>query len=153
LRWGSRIAPHLARFAFFASRTPLMKRQPAKRRGTATVELAVCMPLLFALTFGVIETSNAIFLQQSLHSAAYEAANVATAVGGKQNDATSRADAVLTAAKVKNWTVSISPTVNSATASGTTVVVTVSAPLSSNVPLFGFLGNRTLSATVTMCRL
>lgn len=130
-----------------------MKHSRRKRRGTATIELAICMPLLFAVIFGAVETSNAIFLQQSLHSAAYEAASVASAVGGKQNDAQKRAEAVLESAKVKNSTVTIVPTVNSRTAAGTKIVVTVSAPLNSNIPMFGFLGNRTSTASVTMCRL
>lgn len=125
-------------------------RRRGSRRGIAVVEFAVCLPILMAMVMGVIEASNAVFLQQGLTSAAYEAANVASAIGGTSTDATTRANAVLAALGIKNSTVSISPTVTTATPIGTTIVVTVSAPFASNSLVFGYIGSPTLSAKITI---
>jgi len=125
-------------------------RRRRSRAGIAVVEFAVCLPILMAMVMGVIEASNAVFLQQALTSASYEAANVASAIGGTSTEATTRANAVLTALGVKNSTVTISPTVTTATPIGTTIVVTVSAPFASNSLVFGYIGSPTLSAKITI---
>jgi len=125
-------------------------RRRRSRSGIAVVEFAICLPILMAMVMGVIEASNAVFLQQALTSASYEAANVASAIGGTSAEATTRANAVLTALGIKNSTVSISPTVTTATPIGTTIVVTVSAPFASNSLVFGYIGSPTLSAKITI---
>ena len=50
----------------------------ASRKGTATVEFAVCLPVLVTIVLGSIEATNAIFLKQHLTAAAYEGARKAT---------------------------------------------------------------------------
>lgn len=47
------------------------------RRGAASVELAVCLPVIILIVFGAIETCSIVFLQQNLQLIAYEAARVA----------------------------------------------------------------------------
>lgn len=123
------------------------------RRGIATVEFAVCLPLIFAMVFGVIETANVVYLQNALTSAAYEASNVASVAGGTASDAQTRAGQVLTALKANGATVTISPAVTSSTTLGTEITVTCSAPLSANSKLFGFVGSPTLTARVVSQRL
>lgn len=118
--------------------------------GLAAVEFALCLPLMMAMTFGVVEASNAIFLQQALTSAAYEAANVASAVGGTSANAQTRASAVLTSLGVRSGTVTITPTVTAQTAVGTTIVITCSAPLSANSIVLGYVGSTTLTARITI---
>lgn len=125
-------------------------RRRRSRAGIAVVEFAVCLPILMAMVMGVIEASNAVFVQQALTSASYEAANVASAIGGTSAEATTRANAVLTALGIKNSTVTITPTVTTATPIGTTIVVTVSAPFASNSLVFGYIGSPTLSAKITI---
>mgnify|MGYP003350558911 CR=1 FL=1 len=130
-----------------------MRREDARRlgeRGSAAVEFALCLPIMLAMTFGVVEASNAVFLQQALTSAAYEAANVASAVGGTSTNAQTRANAVLTSLGVKSATVTISPTVTASTVVGTTIVVTCSAPLSANSIVLGYVGQTTLTAKITI---
>lgn len=123
------------------------------RAGTAAVEFALCLPLLIAMVFGVVETSNAVYLQNALTAAAYEASGVVSIAGGTSTNATTRAQAVLTALGATNATVTISPTVTASTTTGTEITVTVSAPLASNSLMFGFLGNRTLTAKLVSQRL
>jgi len=126
---------------------PLRKRS---RCGVASVEFAVCLPMLAALVFGTIEAANAVFLQQALTAAAYEAGNVAASLGGTSDDATDRANAVLNSLNVNSATISISPTVIASTPTGTTIVITCSAPLNANTATSWCLGNRTLTAQYTI---
>lgn len=42
-----------------------------KRRGTALIELAISLPILFILVFGGIEIANAIFVQQFITEVSY----------------------------------------------------------------------------------
>lgn len=137
----------------FGAKALLKSKRTLSRRGTATVEFAVCLPLLATLVFGVIEVSNAVFLQNALTSAAYEAGNVATSTGGTAANAQSRAYAVLSGLGVTSATVTISPSVTASTPIGTVVTVTCSAPLTANSLTFGYLGGPTMTARFTIPRL
>ena len=119
------------------------------------MELAVCLPLLVTLVLGSIEVSNAIFLKQSLTTAAYEGAQVTTCIGGTEAEARTRINEVLTAHGISRATVSISPKVDSDTEPGTPITVTVTAPLGVNSPTFAFFfsPSGTLHGMVTMDRL
>ncbi|MCA9165038.1 MAG: pilus assembly protein, partial [Planctomycetales bacterium] len=55
--------------------------RPRTLSGVATLEMAVCLPMLVIITFCSIEAANFIYLKQSLTEAAYEAVRVATATG------------------------------------------------------------------------
>jgi len=61
----------------------------ARRRGTSTVELAVCLPVIFLLSMGAMEGASLIFLRQAMVQSAYETKNLF----------------VLTEAKPKVWSV------------------------------------------------
>lgn len=128
-------------------------RRKSTRRGTAVVEFAICLPILSIVVFGVIEASNAIYVQQAITSAAYEAANVASATGGTAASAQTRANAVLTSLGITSATVTISPAVTASTALGTKIVVTCTAPLAANMLSFGYMGGPTLKAVVTIAKL
>jgi Flp pilus assembly protein TadG len=123
-----------------------------KRRGTATVELAICLPLIVIITFGSIEITNMIFLQQRLTAAAYEGARKATTPGKNSIDATTAANSILTQFSISGGTVAITPAVTATTPVGTQVKVTVTAPISANlgniIPFFTTITN--LSASITM---
>jgi len=133
--------------------TALKYRGLGHRSGTAVVEFALCLPLILAMVFGVVQTSNAIYLQQALTAAAYEAGNIVCVTGGTSTTAMSNANAVLTAMRVASPTVTIAPTVTNNTTTGTEITITCSAPLSSNSLIFGFLGDRTLQAKLVTQRL
>ncbi|MCA8998185.1 MAG: pilus assembly protein [Planctomycetaceae bacterium] len=135
----------------------LRKRQhdfKRERLGGATVEFALCLPLMIMLVFGSMEASNALFLRQGLSIAAYEAAQVATQSGMAAAAAEARAQEVLDARNIAGYAVTISPQVTATTSPGTTVTVTVTAPIDANSlgPSWYFT-NSVIRSTVTMRRL
>ena len=129
------------------------RRRSTSRQGTASVEFALCLPILIVFVFGAVETSNAVYLQSGLTSACYEASNYVTDSGNTSATAQTRANAVLTSLGINGGTVTISPTVTASTALGTQITITCSAPLSSNSVMFGVLGSRTLTARIICKRL
>lgn len=129
------------------------KQHKSERRGAAVVEFAICLPILTTLVLAVIEASNAVYVQQAITSAAYEASNVVSASGGTAIDAQTRANSVLDSLGIKSASVSISPAVTSSTPLGTQISVTCSAPLSANLTSFGYLGAPTLRSTIITVKL
>ncbi len=136
----------------------LVRRPPIRRVrsrcGTAAVEMAVTLPLLVALVFGAMEMANAVFLRQSLNIAAYEAAKVITRPGNNEALARIRCQEILAVRKVSTFTLTFSPTVTTATARGTQVTVTLSAPASNlSYGPVQFMSGKTTTASVVMVRL
>lgn len=120
------------------------------RRGVAITELAVCLPLLVLLCFGTIEASGMIFLKQSLSIASYEAARVSLLPDVSTDDAQYQAELILGNRRVVDFSVVVTPDVETA-AVGDFISVTSSAPCGSN-SLIGsfFFDGRDVSATVEM---
>ena len=127
---------------------------PVGRRGLAATETAITLPLLVLLVFGAIELTNAIFLKQSLTIAAYEGARAVARPAATSDNGEARVDAVLAARGVSNYEVSFSPEVTASTPRGTTLKVTVSAPVAAHLvgPVW-FFGERTMMSEVCMVRL
>jgi Flp pilus assembly protein TadG len=111
---------------------------PAARRGVAAVELALCLPLLLALAFGMIETSNLVHLRTRMYSAAYESARLATRPTTASNTAasstavTSYCTTILQQLGVKGGQVTLSPANLSSVVPQQLVTVTITAPLNQN---------------------
>jgi len=126
----------------------------SERCGAATVETAVCLPFLLLLIFAGVEFSNVVFLKQTVHLAAFEAAKSITAPGDNNTMALQSAARIMTTRRTPNYTISISPTVTQDTPRGTTVSVTVSATATNlSFGPVSFMNGRTLSAVVKMSRL
>lgn len=66
-----------------------------RRRGSAVVELAICLPIVMALVWGTIELSNSIFVKQTITSAAHEGALVGTSHATLESDISMRVVTVL----------------------------------------------------------
>ena len=116
--------------------------------------MAVTMPLLVTLVFGAMEMANAVFLRQSLNIAAYETAKLITRPGNNEALARTRCQEILTVRKVSTFTLTFSPTDTTATARGTQVTVTLSAPASNLSYGPGqFMSGKTTTASVVMVRL
>lgn len=135
-----------------------IKRRPhdplrAPRRGVATVELALCLPMLALLVFGSIEAASFIFLKQSLQVAAYEGIREAIRPGASDSTARDRSFAILNSRLIRdaNVTFPLGPATNATR--GQQVVIEVSAPTSTNSPLAGqWVSNRTLTTRLVMLK-
>ena len=132
-------------------------RTSMKRRGAATVELAICLPFLMALAFGMLEYNNIVMLRSRMISAAYEAARFATRPTTSANNAASAAsvssycDCLLTQLGVNGATVTIKPANLNGITPLTPVTVSISAPFSSNSLTTLILGSSmTTTASATL---
>ena len=65
------------------------------RRGTAAVECALVLPLVFLLTAGTIEMCSTIFLRESVTLAAHEGARAAIGRHATTADVAAAVDAIL----------------------------------------------------------
>lgn len=123
------------------------------RRGVATVEFAVCLPVLVLLVFGSIEASSFIFLKQSLNVAAYEGIREAVRLDGDNASGDSRAVNILSSRGVNDFSVSFPGGETSGLPRGSDVVIEVTAPTSTNSPLAGqFIPNRIVTARIVMVK-
>src|SRR4051812_220309 len=113
----------------------------SRDRGQATVELALCLPLLFLFLLGIVQLVVIVRDQLATELAAREAAraaSVTTSTGAAAQSAAEQA-------------VSLRPLLVSAGASDTTVSVTVSHITHTDAPLIGALTpDINVSATATM---
>jgi len=137
----------------FRRKDILCRREKNERCGTATVEMAVCLPVLVLLVFGGVEAAHFIQLKQNLTICAYEAAKKATRDDASMQDAIDRFNEIAVAKGITGASISFSPTFDTTTASGTEIAVQVTAPAESNYKMpVDYFQNRNLSAEVTMVR-
>ena len=127
---------------------PKVKQQ----RGTAAVELAVCLPVMVILVLGAIECATMTFVKQSLHIVAYETARSAISPTAKNSEVQSRMNAMIAERKLVGADVQISPADIELINSGTHISVTVTAPTAENsvFPLQFFSGD--LEAVTVMSK-
>ena len=116
-----------------------------RSRGSATIELAICLPVLVLLVFGTIEVSNSIFVKQTLTSAAHEGALVGMRSNSTEQQIIDRVDGILASRNVSNCVINILPTGTSfeALAPGETFHVQVGCPSS-----YQFIGLEGVSVSV-----
>ena len=108
-----------------------MKRHAAPhRRGAATVEFALVVPVFFLLLFGTIEFSRMNMLRHSTASAAFEGARTAIVQGATADDVRTRATAILGAVGVTLAAEDVQVTPATLRNSTPEVTVTVTVPLS-----------------------
>jgi Flp pilus assembly protein TadG len=127
------------------------RRRATKSRGVAAAELAVCLPVVVLIVLATIEACSALFLKQSLTSAAYEGVRTALAERQVAGSVQTACKQVLKDRNIKGATITISPTNIASLKPGDFIDVTVAAPCSSNsvVPATFYRG-KTLSATASM---
>ena len=122
----------------------------SKVRGAAVVELAVVLPLLLTLVFGIIEFGWIFMVRETLVNASREGCRVAVLQGSIQQDVTDQVNASMAGAGLTNYTVQIT----SSTPSNPTETVKVLIPYADVSLLAGyFFGGSTdfnLSATTVM---
>ncbi|MGI9457330.1 MAG: TadE/TadG family type IV pilus assembly protein [Aeoliella sp.] len=126
--------------ASYATRRRRIAKRCGQRRGTATVELAVCLPVLALLVFGSIQASDLIYLKHSVTAAAYEGSLELSKTDSSNANIEARIQQVLDARGITSTTYEILPagTLIERTPPGTTVTVVVNADSIPNLMLSGF---------------
>ena len=125
----------------------------ARRRGTATVELAVCLPVIFLLSMGAMEGASLIFLRQAMVQSAYETVKESVRTNGSQAEGLIRGEQVLSFRGVTGESITFSPSNVDGLEPGTPVTVTITAPGDANsVFPFGPFQNREISVQATMLK-
>src|SRR5262249_23180380 len=75
-------------------------RRAAARRGAVVVELALLVPFMIAIVFGICEIGQALKVRSVLSAAARAGCAVATRPGCRDSDVMNQVQAALTAAKL-----------------------------------------------------
>lgn len=125
----------------------------SERRGTSAVELAVCLPTLVLVIIGSLECCGMIFLNQSLHIAAYEGTRLGIQSDATNADVIDRANDILGARNVNSASITIEPADVSGVVSGETITISLSAPCDANSMMTPwFFQGRTLVGQTTMIK-
>lgn len=123
------------------------------RKGTATAEMAVCLPVLMTLTLATMDLCSVFFLKETVTLAAYEGARVGVNRGGTNAEVLARVQEVLDERNVDYGGAPVSfegATFDSAeTLEHVTLLVTVPAAGNLIAP-GGLYGDLELTARVTM---
>lgn len=106
----------------------------------ATVELAICLPMLVLIVFGSIQATNLIYLQHATTAAAYEGMLELARPNATNASVETRIQQVLEAREVVNTQIGFIPSgANiSQLAPGNHLTIQVTADVSSNLVLSGF---------------
>ncbi len=113
------------------------KSAPKNRKGAATVELAVCLPVIAIIVMGSLSATSMIFLRTAVVQSAYEAIREAVKTDGDVPLALQRAESVLSFRSITPESITFSPANVADQEPGTPITVTVVAN-SSNNSLFQF---------------
>ncbi len=125
----------------------------ALRRGTACVELAVCLPVIVLLVFASLEGANMLFLREAVVQAAYETAKSVAKTNGVQATAQTLGEQVLNSRGVTTPTIAFVPANVQVLPPGAQFTVTVSvAGDSRSVTGIGPFNGLTIQARATMLK-
>ncbi len=135
------------------ARTILSPRKARRRpRGSAIVELAVCLPAIVVLVLGSIETCTMIFVKQSLHVAAYEAIRRAIEPGAVPEDVLDHAHEILTQRHIKGADVEFEPANFDNVQRGQDIAVRIAVPIAQNSIINFGIARSDLQAEATMVK-
>lgn len=130
-----------------------LPRQPRRlcqsRRGAHIVEMALVLPILIMVVFGIIEFARANQIRQTVKQAAYEGARVGITMDATVANVQNSANSVLSSVGISGGTVTVSP--NPLTSTTTFVTVTVSASATANGWFMKyFTAGQAITAAVTL---
>ena len=135
-------------------RSSRRSRNRGRRRGTATIELALILPTLFVLTLGTIDLCSMMFLKESVTLAAYEGARRGVGRDRTNTDVVNRVTEFLDERQISYdgaSVVSISSPGFDGADTLENVTVTVQVPCGGNLLIPSqWFDDLTLSASVTM---
>ena len=133
--------------------SPGSRRPRRRRRGAATVELAVCLPAIILLVMGAIEATSMIFMRQAMVQAAYETAKESVRRGGSQASGLTAGNEVLAARSIVDASINFQPGNVGNAPRGAPVTVSISAPGDTNTILpFGPFAGITVNVQATMIK-
>jgi len=115
--------------------TPGQRGPDTRQNGAAMVELAIILPILIVLVFGIIQFGIAFNRVQGLHAAAREGARTASIPTNTAADVQARIDESLAAMNFVANPAAISPGGGCAGNRGNPITVTVTAPYTVAIPL------------------
>lgn len=125
------------------------RRHQQSRRGAHIVEMALVLPILIMIVFGIIEFARANQIRQTVKQAAYEGARAGITADATVTAVTTQVNSVLSSVGITGSTVTVSP--NPITNTTTFVTVTVSASATANGWFMKyFTAGQAISAAVTL---
>ena len=126
-----------------------LRRSDRRSRGAEVLEMALMMPILIWLIFGMVEFGYFFYLKHNLQAAAREGARVGSTLNSNDTEAVAKASAFLTAANLPAGSFSIS-----STTSGDKITVTVQATWGSvgilHLPLIPLPDSKVISGVAVM---
>lgn len=124
-------------------------RRPV-RVGAAAVEMALTLPILFLLLFGVFELGRANLIRHTTESAAYEAARVGIIPGASADEAKQAAQRVLQSVGVQQFQITVSP---DPIVTGTKQIsIDIKVPLDQNMTAARFVDGLEFTGKCTLSR-
>jgi Flp pilus assembly protein TadG len=126
----------------------------SRRLGIAAVEFAIVAPIFVAFALGIIEFGRMLSAQEILVNAAREGARQAISLGETDAQVNTAVDNYLAGASISGYTRTLSPTLASNPASGSTLTVTITVPCT-KVSWLGsttWFGSLSLSAAISMVK-
>jgi Flp pilus assembly protein TadG len=140
--------------SLLTSRKPVdSHRRRGDRRGAATVECALCIPLIIAIMFGTLEICSALFLEEVLELTAYEGARVGVRRMATPEDAIDRVEEMLAKRNITGATITVTPNDFTGMKALDPIVVKVTAPTEGNSTyIFNFMVGAEVTGEVTMVR-
>lgn len=128
-----------------------IRTRKRNRKGAATVEFALCLPILLTFIFGILEFSRVTQLQQSARLAAFEGARAGISLDATTSDVTTAVNKVMSAMSISNFTTTITP--NPVTYSSPSISVSVALKPTQNAWFTTYVGSgSTINANVTLQR-
>lgn len=118
------------------------KNRGPKRTAAALVELAICLPLIVFLVGATVEACDLIFLRNTLVTASYSGTLEVSRAGCTQTSITNQISQVLTAGRIKNFTITITKSGGGSFVSsvkGDLIKVQVAADSASNLRIGRFI--------------
>lgn len=142
-----------------SKRTRMSSSKPvangSKRSGVVTVEVALCLPVLFLLLFGCLEMASANMLKHATESAAYEGARIGILPGASQAGVEQAVNSILNSVGAEGSSVEVLPRVEIQDAEEVEVIeVVVSVPYADNawLPPFVIRSNPTFRSSCVLRR-
>lgn len=136
-----------------------MQRQPTtnmcksryRRRGAATVEAALTLPILFLIMLSGWEFSRINVIRNTMNNAAYQAARESMLPGATAAAARAEGQRVLNVIGIENAVIDVTPQIIASDTSEVTIDIEV--PLADNsLGIVKFFSNRNMTSTCTLTR-